>query len=220
MRSMLAMTVEGGAAPPVATSMVRSKRRFTASGACTSMLSTMGAPHMCVTPWRSIAREDLRRLDAAQAHMRARHRRHRPRMGPAVAVEHRQGPEIDGFGRKPERHDVAERVQERAAMVIDDALGIAGRARGVVERDRLPLVGRHLPRRIGIAGGEERLVIHLAQQFAAGGVERIVDVDDGGRPPLGKSRADGAGEFAVGDQHLAFGVAQDEGDGARRRADS
>ena len=38
--------------------------------------------------------------------------------------------------------DVAERVQIGAAVVIDDALGVAGRARGVVERDRVPFVGR------------------------------------------------------------------------------
>jgi hypothetical protein len=36
--------------------------------------------------------------------------------------------------------DVAGREQMRAAMVIDDALRVAGRARRVVERDRVPFV--------------------------------------------------------------------------------
>ena len=43
-------------------------------------------------------------------------------------------------------HVVGERLADRgeigAAVVHDHALGLAGRARGVVEPDRLPLVGR------------------------------------------------------------------------------
>ena len=59
-----------------------------------------------------------------------------PRIGPAVAVEHRQGPQIDRWPVEPEGDRIAERVQKGAAMMIDDALGIAGGAGGVVERDR------------------------------------------------------------------------------------
>ena len=86
-------------------------------------------------------REDERRIDAAQADMRAADRRDRPRVGPAAAVEHRQRPEIDGCRREPESQRVAERVEVGAAMVIDDALGIAGGARGVEQADGLPFVG-------------------------------------------------------------------------------
>ena len=59
--------------------------------------------------------------------------------------------------------DVVERVQICAAVVIDDALGIAGRARGVVERDGVPLVARRLPRVAGVAFGQQRLVVASAQ---------------------------------------------------------
>src|SRR3546814_6012347 len=38
---------------------------------------------------------DHGRIDAAQADVGAAGRSHRPGVGPAVAVEHRQGPEID-----------------------------------------------------------------------------------------------------------------------------
>ena len=41
--------------------------------------------------------------------------------------------------------------QISAAMMIDDALGIAGGAGGIIERDRVPFVGRHQPGEIGIA---------------------------------------------------------------------
>ena len=80
------------------------------------------------------------RIDPAQTDMRAGDRRHRPGIGPAVAVEHRQCPEIDRMPVDPEGDRVAERVQIGAAMVVDDAFRIAGRARGVVERDRRPFV--------------------------------------------------------------------------------
>ena len=48
MASMRSMTTAGGAAPPVATLVRRGSGRFASAGACTSMLSTIGAPHMCV----------------------------------------------------------------------------------------------------------------------------------------------------------------------------
>ena len=53
--SIAAMTAEGGAAPPVATSTRWAKVCFTSAGAWTSMVSTIGAPHRCVTPWRAMA---------------------------------------------------------------------------------------------------------------------------------------------------------------------
>ena len=52
---MASITALGGAAPPVATSTVRANVRFTSAGACTSMLSTIGAPHRWVTPACSIS---------------------------------------------------------------------------------------------------------------------------------------------------------------------
>ena len=38
-------------------------------------------------------------------------------------------------------------------MMIHHALGVAGRARGVVERDRIPFIARHGPGEIGITLG-------------------------------------------------------------------
>jgi hypothetical protein len=60
-------------------------------------------------------------------------------------------------------------------MMEDDTLWIAGRARGVVEGDRLPLILRHRPFRGGIALGEKRLVVGSAQQRAA---DPVIDFDE------------------------------------------
>ena len=82
-----------------------------------------------------------------------------PREAPAVAVEHRQSPQIDRELRHAPDEDVADRVQVRAAVVIDHALRVAGGARGVVQRDRLPLVGREDGCCRRIAFGQQRLVL-------------------------------------------------------------
>jgi hypothetical protein len=44
-------------------------------------------------------------------------------------------------------------------MVIDDALRIAGGSRCVIERDRIPFVGRTTPGKVGAAAGDELLVL-------------------------------------------------------------
>ena len=67
----------------------------------------------------------------------------------------------------PQSKHVAERVQVGAAVVVDDALRIAGGAGGVVQRDRVPLVGRRLPGELRVALGEERLVVDVAETLAA-----------------------------------------------------
>src|ERR1700719_1391140 len=96
----------------------------------------------------TLARDRLvnrRSLDPAQADMGAGHRRDRPREAPAAAVEHRQGPQIDRVLPHTPDEYFAECVTLGAVVVVDDTLGVAGRARSVVERDRLPLVlGRDL----------------------------------------------------------------------------
>ena len=98
-------------------------------------------------------------------------------------------------------------------MVIDDALGIAGRARGVVERDRVPFVARHAPGEVRLAGSDELLVVDRAQPLAGAGEFGVVVVDDQ-RLHLGERErlAHEPGEFAVGDQHLRFGMVEREGD--------
>ena len=110
---------------------------------------------------------DRCRLDPAQADMGTGERGDGPRKAPAVAVKHRQGPQIDRVLPHAPDQDVAERVQVGAAMVIDDAFRVAGGARGVVERDRVPI--RRPASLPGIQGHrrEKGLVIQLAEPLAA-----------------------------------------------------
>ena len=109
--------------------------------------------------------------------------------------------------------NVANGGEVGAAVVVDDAFRIAGRARGVVERDRLPLIVRSAPGEIRIAGFEEGFVLELAETLAALVLD-VLDVYDRNLPlqqPQGAGSS--AGEFLVRDEQLRFAVLQHESDG-------
>ena len=57
--------------------------------------------------------------------------------------------------------DIAGGKQIGAAMVIDDALGVPGRARGVVERDRIPFVAGRGALVSLVALRDQRLVVEI-----------------------------------------------------------
>ena len=147
--------------------------------------------------------------------MRAGDDRQRPRKAPAVAVEHRQRPQIDRVPLHAAGDDVTHREQIGAAMMVDDALRIAGRPRRVVERDSVPLVIRHPPGEIGVAGVQEVLVFQIAEAFAGAGKFRVVIVDDQ-RLCLGASERvfHHLGKFAVDDEHPGLGMVEREGEDA------
>ena len=151
--------------------------------------------------------------DVAQAHAGARHRRQGPGEGPAVAMEHRQCPQIDRMLRHGPGHGVADGADIGAAMRIDDALRIARRAAGVVQRDGVPLVVR-LPPLVGRITARDKVVVgRLAQQRAGAVILRIVDIDHSYRAADLLQRAfHDRGVFPVGDEDLRFAVVQDEGD--------
>ena len=165
-------------------------------------------------PVRGDRVEDRCRFDAAQTDMRAGDRGDAPGIGPAVAVEHRQGPEIDRMPVEPERDRVAERVQIGAAMVKHDAFRVAGRARGVVQRDRAPFVlGRRPCRRRGRPPRENPRI----RRRPTSAPPSAPAISTSGRSlavfaqRLGRQR----GEFAVGDQQLRPAMLEDERDRAR-----
>src|SRR5215471_20775345 len=64
--------------------------------------------------------EDRRRIYPPQADMSASNGSYRPRVSPAVAMKHRQSPEIDRTAIEPEGDRIADGVQKRAAVVVDD----------------------------------------------------------------------------------------------------
>ena len=140
----------------------------------------------------------------------------RPGEAPAVAMEHRQRPEIDRMAADIGGEDVAGGEQVRAAMVVDDALGIAGCAGGVVERDRVPLVAGRRSLIGLVALRDQRLVVELSQPLAGAAIFGVVVVDDQ-RPDLGalqRLRDDGR-EFAVDDDRLGLPMIEHEGDRGR-----
>ena len=90
--------------------------------------------------------------------MRRSHGRHGPRVGPAVAVEHREGPQVLGLVAHASLDDVAEGAQVRPAVRVHHALRTARRARGVVYGDGLFLVLEHVGDVLGRAFGQVVLV--------------------------------------------------------------
>ena len=158
-------------------------------------------------------------VHAAHADARPADGGQRPREAPPVAVEHRQRPQVDGVVREVPADDVRQRIEVRAAVVVDHSLRLPGGARGVVERDGAPLVVgvRPLERRVALA--EERLVLDLPDALAARR-RRVVDVDDErGTAHPGEGIRDDRRELAIGEQHLRFAVLQNERDGRRIEPD-
>ena len=97
-------------------------RTFTSSGAWISMFSTIGAPHMWVTP----CSRDQPGRSAPGRPCAGRHACRRPRSPPRCRSSRCSGTSAASRGRPTRRQAegqrVAHRVQEGAAMVIDDAL--------------------------------------------------------------------------------------------------
>ena len=154
-----------------------------------------------------------RRAHLAQADMGAGHHRDGPWEAPAIAMKHRQRPEIDAVLAHAAGEHVADGEQVGAAVVINDALGISGGARSVVERDRVPLIVRPVPVEAWIAGGDELLVFERAQPLARSVELGIVVVDDQRLHPGERERLlRQARELPVGDQHLGLRVIELECD--------
>jgi hypothetical protein len=153
---------------------------------------------------------DAGRTDFAQAHARARYRRQGPRKTPAVAVEHRQGPQITRMRRHVPRERVAERIEIGTAMMRDDAFRISRRARRVGERDRLPLICGALPVEIGIAGGEQAFIVAVGRRAFFG------DHENGWFAVRKFDCLTRDGLEILGDQQqFALGMIEDEGNRGR-----
>ena len=147
--------------------------------------------------------------------MGARHRGHHPAHGPAVAMEQRQGPEIGAVSRHSVMQGVRERADIGAPVVEHHALGIARRARGIVERDRVPLVPDPLALEARIARRQQRVVVELAEPFAAR-AQGVVDIDH--RHLAREARNRGArdpGIFRVREKHLGLAMLEHEAHRAR-----
>ncbi len=133
-----------------------------------------------------------------------------PGVAPAVAMEHWQRPEVDAVGGHPVFQQLAKGIEIGAAMGVHHPLRAAGRAAGVVNRDRLVLVGDRPIERIGAAAGQEGLVVDARQPDPTGDV---LDVDDRlDRLQIRQHRFNDAGQLGVYDKDLGPRVVQDVAD--------
>ena len=134
-----------------------------------------------------------------------------PREAPAVRVEHRKRPEIDRVVRQRPTGHLHQTHEVCPSMAWHHALGIAGRSRRVVQRDRLPLVNRPDALERRVAAGQQGLVVDHADGCRVG-THGIVDVDQqrGVLETLDGSSSQCC-ELAVHEEDLGFSMAQDEG---------
>ena len=86
-------------------------------------------------------------------------RRNRPRKAPAVAVEHRQRPQVNRMCRHIPFQRIAKRIQISPAIMVNDALRVPRRTRGIVDTDRIPLVRWAFICKFRIATRDELFVI-------------------------------------------------------------
>ena len=98
-------------------------------------------------------------IDSPQTDVCPADGRDRPGGAPAVAVEHRQRPQVAGSEHVTGVDDLPQRIQVGAAVVVHDTLGPARRARGVVDRDRRAFVGHRPWQRVVVAQGAQLGVI-------------------------------------------------------------
>ena len=150
--STRSMVAAAGGAPAVITRMPL--------GACRAQLlgrvgdadehGWRGAQHR--RPLRGGQLEHPSRLDLAQAHVGAAHRGHGPNEGPAVGVEHGQGPQVAIGARHVDVDQCADHVHVGVAMRDHHALGPRGRTAGVVDGQQVVFVdfrALELRRRLG-----------------------------------------------------------------------
>ncbi len=110
--------------------------------------------------------------------------------------------------------DVRGGVEIGAAMMVNNTLRVAGGARGVVERNGVPFVGRPLPGEVRVTCGENGFVLDAADTIARPGIFRIVDIDHQQLAPCLRQRSsDGRRKFAVRDQDLRLAMVEHEGNG-------
>src|SRR5206468_9697639 len=112
--------------------------------------------------------EDLRWIDLAQADVDAGGSGDRPWKAPTVAVKHRQRPEVDRMLAEIAGQDVADGVEIGAAVMGNDALGIAGGSGRIAERDGVPFVLRRRCGEVWVALRHGVFVFEFADPLSAG----------------------------------------------------
>ena len=157
--------------------------------------------------------EHRRRIEFSQADMGRTHRTHTPGEAPAVAVKHRQGPEVDRVASEPDHHRVAHCRKIGSPVMADDPLGISCGARSIIQTDGVPFIFRHDPFKIRSSFFQKVFIVEVSEPFSPVSF-RIVDVDH--QQILSGNRQcfpDDRGKLGVGEEDLGFAMLQDVTDG-------
>ena len=85
-------------------------------------------------------RQYMLRIELSQTDIHTGTRCQRPRKTPAIAMKHRQGPQVDRVLGHIPFENIRYGIDRRTPVVIDHAFGITGRARGVVQCNRIPFI--------------------------------------------------------------------------------
>ena len=125
-------------------------------------------------PFALDQRENQCGIDAWQAHVRRARRRYRIGKDPAVAMEHRQRPEIDARWAQVGVEDLGHRIEIRPAVRVHHAFGLTRRAARIVDRKQRLFIERRArhARRIGVC--KECFVVAFR-------VAHVADADANGR---------------------------------------
>jgi hypothetical protein len=135
-------------------------------------------------------------------------------------MKHRQCPEIDRVLTDTGGKNIADRIEIGAAMMSDDALGIASGAGSVAQRDRAPFVLRKPRCKIFITLRQRFLVLDLADPLASG-KRRIIHIDDKRLCALHQAQRLGnnSGEFRIHQDDFGAAVIELKGDRGRIEPD-
>ncbi len=139
-------------------------------------------------------------------------------------MEHRHDRQHRVPGAEPDRVGQCDRqgMQHGRAVVVERALGMAGRARGVAEARRRGLI-EHRPLVLGGLGRDQPLVAPDLEAGPREAIRRQVgivgqDEDALERPQLRRQALDQRQEHRVGEQIAVLGVIDDVGDLVREQA--
>ena len=112
---------------------------FHCNGWCfTWAVTAVGGRHVCLRKLDPGRVWEL--IDSAQTNVCASHSSHCPGKAPAIAVEHRQCPQINTVTVQSRLDDFGERVEVGTPISVHDSFGIASSTRGIINRNRFFLI--------------------------------------------------------------------------------
>mmetsp|Transcript_1685 Transcript_1685/g.3704 ORF Transcript_1685/g.3704 Transcript_1685/m.3704 type:complete len:318 (+) Transcript_1685:878-1831(+) len=155
---------------------------FVGPGLSTSVLEhgahhDRGSTHMvCLVLFNGV--KDILSNHLSEANVKAGNRRDGVDKVPTVAVEHGQGPQVACVPRHSPLYHIVHAHQVPTAMVQQNTLGVSCGAAGVAKAQRIPLVLRWAPSKLGISSSNVVLVVQVADWWSHGNFRGSIGVVD------------------------------------------